>query len=114
MATLKDISDGLAAAVEKAGAGVVRVEGRRGPAASGTVWDTGLVVTADHVLESDREITVSDGGASVPATLAGRDPRSDLALLRVEGLTSPAPARSAAVLRPGELVLAIGRPRALE
>ncbi|HEV3230818.1 MAG TPA: S1C family serine protease [Candidatus Dormibacteraeota bacterium] len=114
MATLKEISDGLAAAVEKAGAGVVRVEGRRGPAASGTVWEIGLVLTADHVLEGDEGIRVSDGGGSLAAVVVGRDPRSDLALLRVDGLgAAPAP-RSAGALRPGELVLAIGRPRALE
>jgi S1-C subfamily serine protease len=114
MATLKEISDGLAAAVEKAGTGVVRVEGRRGPAASGTVWEAGLVLTADHVLDGDRDISIHDGEGSHAATVAGRDPRSDLALLRVEGLgAAPAP-RSSAPLRPGELVLAIGRPRALE
>jgi S1-C subfamily serine protease len=49
--TLKELSQELAAAVEKAGVSVVRVEARRRVPASGVVWSAdGVIVTADHVV----------------------------------------------------------------
>jgi S1-C subfamily serine protease len=68
------------------------------------------VVTASHVVERDGDITVGLGdGKEAKATLAGRDPGSDLAVLRVEGGTpaEKAPDKDARV---GNLVLALGRP----
>ena len=51
---LQSLSDDLAAAVEKAGQSIVRVEGRRRQSASGIVWSAdGLIVTAHHVVERD-------------------------------------------------------------
>jgi S1-C subfamily serine protease len=109
---LLDLSDDLAAVVSKAGASVVRVEARRRLAASGVVWPgDGLVVTAHHVVEQEGGIRVglADGQVAT-ASLVGRDPTTDLALLRVEAsLTAPVWADSAA-LRAGHLVLALGRP----
>ncbi|MGH2536962.1 MAG: S1C family serine protease, partial [Candidatus Promineifilaceae bacterium] len=66
MSTLSDLSNALAAAVESAGASVVRVEGRRRLPASGILWSAdGVVVTANHVLRSDENIRVglADGAA---------------------------------------------------
>ncbi len=110
---LAQLSDGLADAAEAGGRSTVLVNARRRLPASGVIWsDDGVVVTADHVLERDEEITVGlPDGSEVEATLAGRDPGSDLAVLRVaaSGLT-------AATLAPdgetkvGHLVLALGRP----
>ncbi len=52
--------------------------------ASGFVWRPGLIVTADEALAEDGEISVVlPDGETVPATLAGRDPTTDVALLRV-------------------------------
>lgn len=110
--TLASLSDDLAAAVERAGAGVVTVYARRRLPASGIVWTSdGLVVTANHVVERDDDITLGlPDGREVPATLVGRDPGTDLALLRVEagGLT-PAP-RTEEPAKIGHLALAVARP----
>lgn len=110
---LAALSDELAGAVELAGQSVVAVDGRRRLPASGIVWPgTGTVVTADHVLERDEDITVTlAGGQQVPATLAGRDPGTDVAVLRLAGAT-PASAELApeGSVRVGHFVLALGRP----
>lgn len=109
---LATVSDELADAVERAGAGVVTVDARRRHPASGIIWSPdGLIVTANHVVERDEEIEVRlPDGRQAGASLVGRDPGSDLALLRIEpaGL-EPLP-RAAAEPRVGHLVLAIGRP----
>ena len=110
---LSKLSDDLAAAVEKASPGIVRVEGRRRGAASGVVWSPeGIVVTSHHVLEQDEQIGVGlPDGRTVPAALVGRDPTTDLAVLRAEtsGLEASHWADSA-TLKVGHLVLALGRP----
>lgn len=106
------LSDDLAAAVDAAGAATVTVNARRRMPATGIVWSAdGLVVTANHVVERDDEITVGlPDGRTVPASLVGRDPGSDLALLKVAATDlTPAP-RAAGAVKPGHLVLAIGRP----
>jgi len=129
---LAAVSDELAAAVEAASHSVVAVHGRRRIPATGIVWREGIVVTADHVLERDEDITVSGpSDEKIEATIAGRDPGSDLAVLRVAGFsataatqagsgslpgTTPAGAGSFAVATPaaagslkvGNFVLAIG------
>jgi len=113
--SLKDFSSELAEAVERASQSVVRINARRGRAGSGIVWDDGLVVTADHVVENEDEIQVTAGDRTVKATVVGRDPGSDLAVLRAEGLGAPAfPRGSSAGLKIGHLVLAIGRPNGLQ
>jgi S1-C subfamily serine protease len=107
---LAAVSDELAAAVESASGSVVAVHGRRRIPATGIVWRDGIVVTADHVLERDEDITVSGpSDEKIAATIAGRDPGSDLAVLRVAGasanVATPAPAGA---LKVGNFVLAIG------
>jgi S1-C subfamily serine protease len=115
MSTLKDLSDDIATLVEKASKSVVRVDARRGRAGTGTVWDSGLVLTANHVVEQEDEIQVVVDDKSTKATLVGRDPATDLALLKVEGLSAPAMARAKVEdLKPGQIVLAIGRPGSLK
>lgn len=108
---LASVSDELANTVERAGAAVVTVDARRRHPASGIVWSSdGLVVTANHVVERDEEIEVAlPDGRRVAATLAGRDPASDLALLRLAdgGLT---PLAHGPEPRVGNLTLALGRP----
>jgi len=115
MATLKDLSNDIAALVEKASKSVVRVDARRGRAGTGIVWDAGLVLTANHVVEQEDDIQVVADDKSAKATLVGRDPATDLALLKVEGLSAPAmPRGKVDELRPGQIVLAIGRPGSLK
>jgi S1-C subfamily serine protease len=108
---LQQLSDNLADAVEQAGAWTVTVNARRRFPATGIVWGDGIIVTANHVVEVEDEITVGlADGRTVEATLAGRDPSSDLALLRVEVADLPTPPRATTEPRVGNLALAIGRP----
>jgi serine protease DegQ len=106
--SLSAFSDQLADLVEQASAFVVSVDGRHGRPASGLVFAPDLVVTADHVLERDDRIRVRIGDRRLDADIAGRDPGSDVAVLRVAGLGGSAPAHSASV-RPGQLVVAVSR-----
>jgi S1-C subfamily serine protease len=107
------LSEALAAAVETAAGSVVRVEGgRRRGASSGIVLDPGVIVAAHHALERGDGIEIGlPGGGTAPAELAGRDPATDLAVLRsgAEGLR-PAAWSDGVGLKVGHLVLAVTRP----
>lgn len=111
--TFQSLSDEIAAAVEKVAASTVRVDARSHVAGTGIVWSAeGEILTADHVLQRDDGINVTlPDGRQVPASVAGRDPSTDLALLKVDaqGLTVPEWGESAG-LKVGHLVLAVGRP----
>lgn len=110
---IRAFSDGLAAAVEHAAASTVLVAARRHVPASGVVWAEGLVVTADHAIEVEDDITVGlPDGSEVGAQLVGRDPGSDLALLRIEGGPAPAAVAPEGSARVGHLALAVARPSA--
>jgi len=104
---LVDLSAALAGLVDRAAPGVVSVHSHRARS-SGFVWRPGLVVTADEALSEEGEISlVLPGGDTVPARLAGRDPTTDVALLRVDR-TDLLPAPAAVSVAPGHLVVALG------
>jgi serine protease DegQ len=111
MDTLSALSTELAAAVERAGRAVVAVSGRQRIASSGVHWKQGAIVTADHTLKREEDITVTlPDGRTVPATLSGRDPSTDLAVLQVKEVQLPvAQLGDTATLKVGHLALAIGR-----
>lgn len=112
---LAGLSNELAEAVARAGQHVVRVDARRRVPASGIIWAAdGVIVTADHVVETDEGIKVGlPDGREVGARLVGRDPGTDLAVLRAEATElSPATFVELAEVRVGGLALAIGRPGA--
>jgi S1-C subfamily serine protease len=101
----------MADAVDRAAGSLVHVSGRARYGATGTVYASGLVVAADHTLERDENLTVeTQEGRALPAELLGRDPATDLAVLRVAdlGLAEATPVASPA--RVGQLALAVGRP----
>ncbi|HET9887421.1 MAG TPA: trypsin-like peptidase domain-containing protein [bacterium] len=109
--TLTHLSSQLVEIVERFSSHVVAVHARRHFPSSGVIWGSGMVVTADHTVQRDEEIqvTLSDG-KSRAAQLAGRDPGTDLALLKVESLAAPAPAPAfAEKVQAGELALVLGR-----
>ncbi|MBI3760602.1 MAG: trypsin-like peptidase domain-containing protein, partial [Chloroflexi bacterium] len=103
-------SDGLAAAVEKAAQTTVTIDARRHVPASGIVWSAGgEILTADHVIQRDDNITVTlPDGKTHSATVIGRDPGSDLALLKIDAAGLAAP--EFAEVKVGHLVFAVGRP----
>ncbi len=110
---LSNLSEALAEMADRGGRGVVRVEARRRLPASGIVWSAdGLVVTAHHIVRRDDNIQVGlPDGRAVAATLVGRDPSTDLAVLRAEATDlTPAVWATPDGLRVGHLVLALGRP----
>ena len=107
---LSDFSNGLTAAVESAGASTVTVDARKRYPASGIAYAEDLVLTADHVVtrEDNIKILLPDG-RSLAATIAGRDPGSDLAVLRLAEKALSV-ARTSDDVKVGQLVLALGRP----
>lgn len=96
--SLSSLSSALAAMIARAAPALVSVHSHR-LRASGFVWKPGLIVTADEALadEGQIEIRLADGSTR-PATIAGRDHTTDIALLRFDAdtvpikLTSSAPA----------------------
>lgn len=78
--------------------------------------DQGHIVTNYHVIEDAREVIVSlADGKKVKAEIVGSDPRTDLAVLKVDvkGL-KVAPLGDSDALRAGELAVAIGNPLGIE
>jgi len=108
---LAAISEEMAGAVERAGRSVVTVNARRRLPATGIAWKEGVIVTADHVVERDEDITVTlPGGQEAAATLAGRDPGSDIAVLKIaEGGVTTAQLAPAGSVKVGHFVLALGQ-----
>jgi S1-C subfamily serine protease len=108
--SLTNFSDALAEAVEKTAYAIVLVDGRRRFPASGILYAENLVLTADHVLERDKDIRVIlADGKEIIAEVAGRDPSSDLALLKLSESVESAAEPFQGEMRVGELVLALGR-----
>jgi len=107
---LAALSEELAVAVERAGQSVVAVHARPRFSSSGVFWRPGIIVTAEHTIQRKEEITVTlPNGSNTPATLAGGDAGTDVAVLRVEGANGAPTPRAGAAPAPGNFVLAIGR-----
>jgi S1-C subfamily serine protease len=105
-------SNALADAAESVGKAVVAIHARPRIPSSGVHWRDGLIVTASHTLKRDEGITVTlHDGAETRASIVGRDPTTDVAVLRLDGSPPPQPEwGDASTLRVGSLVLALGRP----
>ena len=116
---LIDLSAALAEMTAGASGSVVRVEAGRRVASTGILWDRdGTVITAAHTVRREEEIRVGlADGSEVEARLAGRDPGTDVAVLKLGGaLPAGAPGGEGArfaegsAVRVGHLVFALGRP----
>ena len=115
MTTVMDLSNALAGAVASAARSIVAVHGRPRLPSTGVHWRPGLIVTASHTVESDREVTLTaPDGRTVSAQVAGRDPGLDVAILRADVAdVAVADLAPDAELRVGHMVLALGAgPRA--
>jgi S1-C subfamily serine protease len=109
--TLAGLSNDLDDAVAHVSQAIVAIHARRRIPSSGVVWAPGTVVTASHTITRDEDIslTLPDGGAAA-ATLAGRDPTTDIAVLRTDSKLTPVERGDEAALQVGRVVLAVGRP----
>jgi S1-C subfamily serine protease len=100
----------MADAVERVSPSLVLVNGRQRQPASGLVYAQDLVLTADHVLEREEDLTIeTHDKRTLPAQFAGRDLTTDLAVLRVANLGVEAAKVSEDTARVGQLVMAVGR-----
>jgi S1-C subfamily serine protease len=105
---LQAVSGGLEAAVANVADGLVSVLSHR-MQASGFVWRSGLIVTSDEGLADEGDVqVVLPGGDSVAAQIAGRDPSTAIALLKVERADVEPVPLAASVPSAGALVLAVG------
>lgn len=110
-ASLVELSEALASIVKAAAPSVVRVEGRT-RSSSGVAWaPDGTVVTASHGFDWEDDLTLGlPTGEAERAEVVGRDPSTDVAVLRARTGGLPAPAWSDAAPEVGALVLAVTRP----
>ena len=110
---LIELSNALAQATDSAAASVVAVHTEARGSSSGIVWRPGVIVTSEHALRRDEDIQVTlPDGRVVPATLAGRDASTDIAILKcAEATSAPAEFGDAATLKAGSLTLVVGRTR---
>jgi S1-C subfamily serine protease len=107
---LSQFSRDLAATIDTISPAIVAVHGRGRLPSSGIVWEPGLVVTAEETVARDADLALTlPDGRRVEATLAGRDPSTDIAVLRFAGDARPIAQGSASELRPGHLAVAVGR-----
>jgi S1-C subfamily serine protease len=107
------VSNALAEATEKAAAHTAAVHSETRGSSSGVIWRAGLVVTAEHSLRRDEEIQVTlPDGKVASAKLQGRDPSTDIALLKCEAASAaPEAFGDSGAFKPGQLALVVGRTR---
>jgi S1-C subfamily serine protease len=107
------LSEQITAVVERVSPSIVAIDARPRVRTSGVIWRPGIVVSTNHTIRRDEEITVTlHSGQQIGATVVGRDGGTDLAVLRLENSAeaiAPAQFADAATLRVGNLVLAVGR-----
>jgi serine protease Do len=109
--TLISFSNELAGIVQRLSPFVVSVGARRRYPSSGLLWSPNVIVTASHTIQQDEDISITSAdGKILGAKLVGRDPGTDIAVLKVDlpELPGVAPGRASAV-SPGELALVLGR-----
>jgi S1-C subfamily serine protease len=102
-------SDHAAELVERTASSIVAVHGGGRWPSSGIHWRSGVIVTAEEVLERDENVKLAlPGGCLADASLAGRDPTTDVAVLRFQPNGLPIARTAQAPLRAGQVVLAVG------
>lgn len=110
---LQSLSDAIVGVAEKVAPSVVRVGSSGWVGGSGVVWSKdGYIVTSSHVVERLSVVEVGlKEGSSYEAKVIGRDPYSDIALLKIEANTlKPIELGDSEVLKVGQFVLAVANP----
>jgi S1-C subfamily serine protease len=105
---LGQFSNALAARADAAKSAVVAIRLAHGRHITGLLWQSGIVVASEQALpRRDNFELVTPGGSIVKATIAGRDPSTNVAILKpAEQLAAPSIAAGEA--RTGAVALAIG------
>jgi S1-C subfamily serine protease len=112
MTTLSTLSADLSSAVAHASPWLVAIHARRRIPSSGVLLRPDVVVTAHHTIQKEENITVTlHDGTTVGARLVGRDPTTDIAVLRLDA-AAPGAADfvTDGAVSVGQLVIALGRP----
>jgi S1-C subfamily serine protease len=105
---LGQFSSALAARAEAAKNAVVGIRLAHERHVTGMVWRSGIVVASEQALPKKDEFElVASGGAILTASIAGRDPSTNIAILKVAD-SIPSPAIAAGEARTGAIALAIG------
>jgi serine protease Do len=101
----------LAAITQHLSSITVEIGDRRG-GGSGVIWSSnGLIVTNSHVARSSIVNVKLEDDRTFKGTVIARDNRQDLALIQIEAKQLPTPTiANTRLLRPGEIVLAVGSP----
>jgi S1-C subfamily serine protease len=107
--TISSLSDELSLSAERASASVLKLHGCRRGAVSAFAWSPGLVVTAAHALAQSDSVELGRAEEQISAQVAGVDPATDLAVLRVDAELPQLPRARLESLRLGQLVLGLGR-----
>jgi S1-C subfamily serine protease len=109
--SLDTISDRAADLLDGIAPRLVTIHGRKRGTSSGFLWRPGLVITAEEALEFDEDVAITrPDGSQATGSLIGRDPSTDIALLRIEEQPLEEIAFSPTdSLRAGHLILAAGR-----
>jgi S1-C subfamily serine protease len=106
---LESLSSEFSELIQNASESVVVLPGRRS-AGSGIVWQKNLVVTADHLLGRYSEFEVfTSTGDSVHGIVVGRDPSTDIAILKTQVELKPAEIATQVSLKAGQLAISVGR-----
>ena len=106
------LSSQFSSVAEQCGKSAVAVHGGRRVSGSGIIWRPGVIVTASHMLRRTEDVGVTFADKSThKARFSGRDPGTDVAVLRFDDAVSGTPAQLGDVsgVRVGQVVLAVGR-----
>src|SRR5882757_6093234 len=105
---LQKLSTALSDLIAGAAGKVVAVHSPRARS-SGFFWRPDLIVTGDEALADEGAIeVVIDGGKRMSASIAGRDPTTDIALLRTEEAGGSAVQFSSSSVAVGSLAAVVG------
>jgi S1-C subfamily serine protease len=111
MSSLQELSHSFADIVATAGAAIVAIDTGRRVSPSGIHWRKGLVITSDESLQSHDELSIVTAAGTMPVTLLGRDPSTDLAVFSLADADSlpVAAVGDTATLKVGHLVWGLAR-----
>jgi len=104
---MQDLSATLVSLIANIAPSVVSVHSNRSRS-TGFAWRPGLIVTADEALSEEGELAVTFGGQTIAAQLVGRDPATDILVLRVDRSELRPIQLATSVVAPGVLVTAVG------